>query len=193
MNFDIKMFQRVQFFKNGQENGFCCVFLVFHVFLGKKTCFSVSQRRTAEALPIRSFSCWASFCFSALLQHLQIILPQRHRDLLLSQEDFCQNHRGPTSKERKRPFGAKNSQRLELRYVILIFGIGSSISIQFSEYRVLCLHAIKQVLGVLGKIGRRKGRSKLLLLFDFLCLVYGGGPLMLKTGMIFAFVLITFF
>ena len=31
-----------------------------------------------------------------------------------------------------------------VRYVLLIFGIGSSISIEISEYRVLCLKAVKQ-------------------------------------------------
>ncbi|CAK9064043.1 unnamed protein product [Durusdinium trenchii] len=37
-------------------------------------------------------------------------------------------------------------------YVVLIFGIGSSISIQISEYRVLCLRAVKQVMLCFGVI-----------------------------------------
>eukprot|EP00913_Durusdinium_trenchii_P010676 g10016.t1 len=37
-------------------------------------------------------------------------------------------------------------------YVALIFGIGSSISIQISEYRVLCLRAVKQVMLCFGVV-----------------------------------------
>lgn len=37
-------------------------------------------------------------------------------------------------------------------YVILIFGIGSSISIEISEYRVLCMSAVKQVMLCFGVV-----------------------------------------
>eukprot|EP00913_Durusdinium_trenchii_P001987 g1838.t1 len=37
-------------------------------------------------------------------------------------------------------------------YVLLIFGIGSSISIEISEYRVLCLKAVKQVMLCFGVV-----------------------------------------